>query len=300
MERRHYGEIIFIIAVFWSLLFSTPSFPQKSHLYRIYQNYPDHFNWGRGVLSGVLLAGAVTTLYILSAPIYYSEEKASFHFTRSRDGSLRWFENQVRGLDKFGHVFSSSLFYQNIYFLSRWSGCNHKTATYSASSLTFAVMTGMEIHDAYYKRWGFTAGDFIANIVGILLPIGQQNIPFLQYIDYKFSYNFTAQRSAEYQIEDYSNMTFWLTANPAGLLKSERSSGLPAILKGINLALGVSITPYQPHQREIYLALDYNLKQLMHSDSAFLQHLITVIDRFHLPAPAIRVAPTHIGYGLFF
>jgi len=180
--------------------------------------------------------------------------------------------------------------------MSRWSGFNNESASLTSFVLASGIMGAMEIHDAYYKRWGFSVGDFIANVSGAAFIAGQQNIPLLRNFDYKFSYDFTSKKSDDAVIESYSNMTFWFSANPLGLFKIEDSNWLP---NWLNIAVGVSITHPYPHRRELIIGLDYNLKRIKTS-SVFLRHILNVLDRYHFPAPAIRLAPGYVAYGLYF
>ena len=48
-------------------------------------------------------------------------------------------------------------------------------------------MGAMEVHDGFYNEWGFSIGDFMANLLGASFAVGQHNIPFLRNFDYKIS-----------------------------------------------------------------------------------------------------------------
>ncbi|NOG45344.1 MAG: DUF2279 domain-containing protein [Calditrichaeota bacterium] len=281
---------IALLLSFCSTLFSqtidySPQFPENDN----------GFVWERGLISGGILTFTVISIYNTGKPIYYNQPRGDFHFTKNKSNELEFFDNSVRGLDKFGHIFSSSLFSQNIYFMSRWSGLDKSFSSYSAFILASSIMGAMEVHDAYYKRWGFSIGDFVANVAGASFVVGQHNIPFLQNFDYKISYDFTRKKSDDAVIESYANMTFWVTANPVGLFKLKKS-WLP---NWINIATGISVTHSTPHKTEILLGLDFNLKRIK-TNSVFLNHIIHTLDRYKFPAPAIRIAPDFIGYGIYF
>ena len=261
-----------------------------------FQNKKNELSLEKSLVSASLVTFSVITIYQTGKPIYYNESRSKFRFTRRANGDLEIFDNGLRGLDKFGHIYSTSLFAQNIYFLSRWSGLNNKSASLTSFALASSIMGAMEIHDAYYKRWGFAIGDFIANLAGAAFIIGQQNYPFMRNIDYKMSYDFTKKAADEAVIESYPNMTFWLTANPAGLFEQHLPAWIPSWL---NVAIGISTTHSRPHRRELIIALDYNLKRIK-TKSVFVKHLIHLLDRYKLPAPGIRLAPGFIGYGLYF
>ena len=259
-----------------------------------FKNQNNKFNWSKGLISSGLLTFSVVSIYETGKPIYYNEARTPFHFTK-HDNRLEYYDNGHRGLDKYGHFFASKLFAQNIYYMSRWSGLNNKVASYTSFFLANTIMAAMEVHDAYYERWGFSIGDFLFNVAGAGFYIGQQNYNYLRNFDFKMSYDFTKPEDENSVIESYANMTYWLTANPSGLFNNSPKW----IPNWINLALGISITHDNPHKVEVLIGLDYNLKRVR-TKSVFLNHLIHLIDNYRFPAPAIRLAPGYIGYGLFF
>jgi hypothetical protein len=281
--------------IFFCLLIYSSINAQEINYLPQFSDQNNNFDWERGLISSGILTLSVISIYNAGKPIYYNQPRGGFHFTKNKSNKLELFDNKVRGLDKFGHIFSSSLFSQNIYFMSRWSGLDKSFSSYSAFILASSIMAGMEVHDAYYKKWGFSVGDFIANMAGAAFVIGQYNKPFLRNFDYKISYDFTSKKSDDAVIESYANMTFWLTANPAGLFKM-KEGWFP---NWLNIASGISITHSQPHKTEILIGLDFNLKRIK-TKSVFLKHLLHLLDRYKFPAPAIRLAPGFIGYGLYF
>jgi len=277
------------------LLISSSIFAQEINYSPQFSNQNTRFEWERGLISSGIITFTVISIYNTGKPIYYNQPRGDFHFTKNKSGDLEFFDNDVRGLDKFGHIFSSSLFSQNIYFMSRWSGLDKSFSSYTAFILASSIMGAMEVHDAYYDKWGFSIGDFIANVSGAAFAVGQHNVPFLRNFDYKISYDFTHKKSDDAVIESYANMSFWLTANPVGLFKL-KDSWFP---NWLNIASGISVTHSQPHKTEILLGLDFNLKRIK-TRSVFLNHLLHLLDRYKFPAPAIRLAPGFIGYGLYF
>lgn len=291
---------IFLKPLLFCLLLSFGLLADGIKPYHAFDNQPVQLKHTRFWGSNGVILGIVSGFYIYTRPIYYDEPRVSFRFSRNLEGEITFFDNKDLGQDKFGHLYSSSLFSQNIYYLGRWSGMSNRAASWYGWSGSVAILTGMEIHDAFYERWGFSVGDFIANIIGAGIPIAQQNIPALRHFDYKLSFDFTGSISADGAIESYQNMTFWLSANPAGLLGGKSTAWLPDFL---NIAAGVGITPapgeFIRPKRELYIGLDLNLKNLIRPKSPFASHLVSLLDRFRLPMPAIRLAPGYIAYGIF-
>lgn len=265
-------------------------------IYQSLDNDSLQFNTIRATISGGLLLSSVAVIALTIDEAYYQDNRVKFQFAKDADGNLTWFDNRHRAMDKFGHVFSTSLFSQNIYFLSRWSGYSNKTSSLLASSISIGLLGVMEVWDAHFESWGFSVGDFISNVAGGIYPVLQYNFKPLRNIDYKMSYNFINDKSPDHGIHDYENMTFWLTFNPRGFSNSRYIHWLP---NWLNLTTGIGLDSYLNQKQEFYIGLDYNLKRIK-TNSLLLNQLVAFIDRFHFPAPAIRIAPGTIYYGLFF
>lgn len=276
----------FILAIFIPLYGQTndySDFPQQETF------------WSQGAYFGTVL-GCIGSLYLFADDAYYDDKKVKFHWARNNDtGNLDWFDNYHRGIDKFGHIYSTSLLSENLYFLARRCGYDNQEASWLAFGSSVTVLGAMEVWDAHFESWGFSVGDFVSNLLGAALPVSQQNIAFMRHINYKMSYNFLAKKTKDAGIHDYENMTFWITFNPVGLLDIKNKKGWSAF----NLAIGYGLEKYRSQKAEIYLSLDYNLKAVK-VKNPYLQHIINILDRLHYPAPAIRMAPGYIAYGLFF
>jgi hypothetical protein len=287
---------VFFVLFFLIIVQSNPLSAQSFRIFQSLSQDSIPFHRDRALISAGLLSSSIAVIALSIDDAYYQDRHVSFHLARNRDGEIDWFDNYHRAMDKFGHIFTTSLFSQNIYFLSRWSGYSNQTSSILASAISIGILGVMEVWDAHFERWGFSPGDFIANVAGGIFPVAQQNISFLRSFDYKMSYNFLNEKSPRHGVQDYENMTFWLTLNPAGIAGEQNIKWFP---NWLNLAVGVGLDSYQNQNREIYIALDYNFKRIP-VRSLMLQQLFAVLDRFHLPAPVIRIAPGYIGYGLFF
>jgi len=236
--------------------------------------------------------GAVGGLYLFADDAYYQDKVVGFHWARGKNGSLDWFDNYHRGIDKFGHIYSTSLFSEHFYFQARWSGFNNRQASWLAFGSSLFILGAMEVWDGHFKSWGFSVGDFTANMLGASWPVLQHNISWFSRFDYKMSYNLFASKSADPGVHDYEHMTFWLTFYPW-------TESLPKWSRYINIAIGYGLESYRSQQNEIYISFDYNLKQIK-PKNPWLMQLVRLLDRFHLPAPGIRIHPDYVAYGLFF
>ncbi|MBN1409023.1 MAG: DUF2279 domain-containing protein [Calditrichaceae bacterium] len=297
MQIIKYTSFHFItLLFFFSLLSFQPGLTQNFAIYKNLENDSLQFSVKKAAVSSGLLLSCVGMITLTIDEAYYQDNRVKFHFAKDANGNLTWFDNYHRAMDKFGHGFSTSLFSQNIYFLSRWSGYSNQTSSILASSISIGLLGAMEVWDAHFESWGFSVGDFISNVAGGMYPVLQYNYRPLQNIDYKMSYNFIKKKSADHGIHDYEHMTFWLTVNPRGFSDLKYMQWFP---NWLNIAAGIGLDSYQNQKQEFYIGLDYNLKRIK-TDSLLLNQLIAFIDRFHFPAPAIRVSPGTVYYGFFF
>lgn len=283
--------LFFTIGLLWGLfLHSGKSFAQAAD-----KDYPSHIVLWRASASAAVFAASGLGLYVFADDAYYQDRRSSFHWARLSDGRIDWFDNYYRGMDKFGHIYSASLFAENFYVLARWSGFSRNQSNWIAPSASAVILSAMEFWDAHFVSWGFSPGDFTANLVGASFPVLQKNLRFFRALDYKMSYDFRPSQATSEGAHDYTRMTFWLSANPVMLHKS-LNTFLP---EWLNLALGVSLESYQNRRREIFIAPDINFKNLA-PKGFFLRQIFRILDRFHLPLPAVRVAPHWAFYLIYY
>ncbi len=252
----------------------------------------------KAILYGSATLGAIGGLYLFADDAYYQDNRVSFHWAHHMDGRIDWFDNSYRGIDKFGHIFSTSLFADNFYFLAQNLGYDASTASAMAFSSAVTILGAMEIWDAHFEHWGFSPGDFLANLTGAAFASLRPHSPVLKGLNYKLSYDFLDAKSPGHSVHDYEHMIFWLTANPKELLALQ-GIALPKEFFFVNVAIGFGINRTQPRQQEWYLALDFNWEAIP-IKNPFLRHFVKELNRFHLPAPTIRIAPGFVAYGLFF
>jgi len=234
------------------------------------------------ILSGITLT-TLGTLYLFADQDYYQTERVSLHLTRNPDHSIDWFDNHARGMDKFGHVFSSSLFSENFSIIARRLGYSKHTSQTLGVAYAIFILSTMELWDGHFKGWGFSPGDFVANLVGACYPFLRNDRSLFNGIDYKLSYEFRRAPSKESQVHDYARMTFWLTFNGHTFWNFIKP-------RWLNLALGVGLDSYQSQRRTLYVAPDVNLKKI-HTSSPVIKEILRVLDRFHLPLPALQLYP---------
>lgn len=181
-------------------------------------------------------SGAMVGLY---AAWYKNYPQSNFH-TFNDIGE--W-----KGIDKIGHMYSAYAESKASMELWRWTGIDRKKRIWLGGMSGAFYQTVIETLDGFSSEWGWSWGDFSANVLGSGLLVSQELAWDEQRIQVKFSFHRKTysdpaliQRSnkifgsstAERFLKDYNGQTYWLSAN----LKSFfRESKLPSWL---NLAVG--------------------------------------------------------------
>lgn len=248
-----------------------------------------------GLVGGITAAGFVYG-HILQQDLWWKGEKSDFHFEWNND----W--KYALGADKFGHFFFPYLV-SNIYADAfEWTGINRRNSLLYASTLAILYQTYVEVRDGFSKQWGFSWGDFTANTLGAAYPLLQNEIPALKNINFKISY-YPSERfrnnSHKSLIDDYESTYSWVSFNVYNFLPQSIKEYYPSF---VNIAVGHSVKKLDltgSAYHEIYLGLDWNLEALP-GDSSFLKKIKKYLNFYHFPAPAIRIAPGIVWYGLKF
>lgn len=245
--------------------------------------------------------GAATTAgfiygHALNNDLWWKGEKSSFHFNWKDD----W--EYALGSDKFGHFFFPYMTTTIYSGLFTWSGMSKSASFTAAASLAFGYQTYIEIRDGYSKQWGFSWGDFAANTIGAAFPLIQYYYPALDNVRFKMSFSPSERfknNSHSVIFDDYESTYDWVSIKPDILLPISWRGYIPSY---INIAIGHGVKKLdisnQAHH-EWFLALDWNTEALP-GDSDFLLALKRLVNFYKLPAPAIKIYPGIVWYGLKF
>ncbi|MEI9956638.1 MAG: DUF2279 domain-containing protein [Ferruginibacter sp.] len=162
-------------------------------------------------------SGAMVALY---AAWYKNYPQSNFHFFND---IKEW-----QQIDKIGHAYSAYAESKVSMELWRWTGIDRKKRIWLGGISGAVYQTVIEILDGFSSEWGFSWGDFSANIFGSSLFVAQELVWNDQRIQYKFSFHRKTysdptliQRSdkifgnstAERFLKDYNGQTYWLSAN---------------------------------------------------------------------------------------
>jgi len=250
----------------------------------------------RLALIGGITAGGFVYGHILQNDLWWKGERSDFHFDWDHDWTY------ALGADKLGHFYFPYLT-TNIYRQAfTWAGMDTSSALWAAGGLAFTYQTYIEVRDGFSAAWGFSWGDFAANTLGALYPVAQYHLPPLRNFDVRISFYPSEKfRNGAYGaiIDDYESTFHWLTVNVHDLLPENLRGDYPAWL---NIAVGHSVRGLDlkgAGGHELFLSLDWNLEGLP-GDGWFWKLLKENLKFYHLPAPAVKIYPGVVWYGVHF
>lgn len=260
-----------------------------------------------------------------------------------RQDRIRWLQDwggdTYLHLDKGGHFMAGLFLSTGLRDAYGWAGFGPGSAAALGTLTSWAALLEVEMRDAHFDQWGFSVPDFTANTLGAAVPLIHTLLPASRVIGFKFSYWPSSQYldhdrrrdenrpHAEYAIDDYEGMTYWVTLALDEVLWGEARQVWPDFL-GLAVGYGASGMhgsnvksrgsqrkyngqdgkPYNMQEGwryhlpsaspEIFLALDYDLR-LLGKEGSWWRHVGGQLNWIHLPAPAIRVYPDWRFYLLF-
>ncbi len=261
--------------------------------------------WTVGALHAGLYAGS---LAVLNETWYKDYPKTSFH-TFNDIGE--WLQ-----VDKTGHAWTAYQLSRVSMASWKWAGLSRNQQIWIGGLSGFTFQTVIEFLDGHSAEWGWSWGDFAANVLGSSLLIGQELGWGEQRISYKFSFHpmyyddeMLNERSddlfgnsfAERMLKDYNGQTYWLSGNLKSFFKN---SNLPPWL---NIAVGYGASGmfggydniwtdpetgvvYDrsdiPRVRQWYLAPDIDFTRIK-TKSKFLRSVFYCLNAFKMPAPTL-------------
>jgi hypothetical protein len=230
------------------------------------------------------------------ASVWYKENWGN-EFTFFNDN------HEWRGIDKFGHFYTSFHISNTAVHLLKWSGVSSKKAIWYGGMSGAVLMAPIEIFDGFSKEYGASWGDLVANTAGSILVTSQYLLWNEIRIIPKFSYHFTGyaherpntlgSSPSERLIKDYNGHTYWLSFNIASLSHSK------TIPQWLNVSLGYgannmlyadekvnTMMGYNSYSR-FFLSLDLDLTRIK-TKSKFLNSLLYSFNILHCPLPALE------------
>jgi hypothetical protein len=268
-----------------------------------------HRNRTRLYLAGSASSLAYTgTIAALSDTWYKNYAQTPFHFFNDNGGWLQ--------VDKAGHVFSAYTAGRMNAELWRWAGLPRNQRIWIGGLSGTVFLAAIEILDGFSSGWGFSIGDFGADLAGSGLFIAQELMWNEQRVQLKFSFHrnnyndpsldtraneMFGNSTIERMLKDYNAQTYWASINLKSFYKKSK---LPSWL---NMAIGYGadglfggteniardkngniifnrsdITRY----RQWYLAPDIDLTKIK-TKSKFLKATFFLLNSLKFPAPSI-------------
>ncbi len=241
-----------------------------------------------------------------------------------------WYKNYPQGkfhtfndtrewkqMDKLGHMYSAYAESKASMEFWRWSGISRKKRIWLGGMSGAAYQTVIEVLDGFSTEWGWSWGDFAANIAGSGLLVAQELAWDEQRVQMKWSvhrkrYNdptlnarsneLFGKSTAERILKDYNGQTYWLSVAPKAFFPK---SNLPAWLQ-LSVGTGTeglfggyeniatdkdgNITFYRldiDRRRQWYLAPDIDLSKIK-TDKKGIKVALQILNIFKFPTPSVE------------
>ncbi|MDB5192592.1 MAG: hypothetical protein JWQ96_2155 [Segetibacter sp.] len=274
--------------------------------------YPYNKKRVRLVTAGNIIGygGSMVGLY---SAWYSGYPQTKFHFFND---NREW-----QQVDKVGHAYAAYVESYGSMEMWRWAGLNRKQRIWLGGMSGAAYQTVIEVLDGFSEGWGWSWGDFAANVAGSGMLVAQELAWNDQRIRFKFSFHkkdygepelnnradklYGASISERF-LKDYNGQTYWLSANINSFMPESK---LP---KWLNVAVGYgadgmfggeeniakdkfgNITFDRrdiKRYRQFYLAPDIDLTKIRTNNKA-LKLALGVLNVFKFPLPSLEYNTT--------
>lgn len=261
-----------------------------------------------------IMAGAQISTYAvgmagLYAAWYKDYAHSSFH---AFNDNAEW-----KGMDKIGHAYSAYAESKASMELWRWTGIDRKKRIWIGGLSGAMYQTVIETLDGFSAEWGWSWGDFAANLAGSGLLIAQELAWDEQRIQLKWSFHkknyanaglndrsaeIFGKGAAERFLKDYNGQTYWLSTT---LKPFFPESNLPAWLQ-VSVGTGVEglfgarsnianndnlvTTFYRPdikRYRQWYLAPDIDLSRIK-TNKRGVRIALNILNIVKFPTPSLE------------
>jgi hypothetical protein len=271
------------------------------------------------IVTAANIAAYGGTMVALYSAWYKNYPQSNFHFFND---NKEWLQ-----VDKAGHVWSAYSEGRVSIQMWRWTGIADRAAIWIGGLSGLAYQSIIEILDGFSAEWGFSWGDYVANVAGSTLLIGQELGWKQQKIILKFSSHWKTygdevlnQRADEIYgtnlperiLKDYNAQTYWLSVNIRSFFSN---SNLPAWLS-ISFGYGaegmfgavdnkwtnkdgstVDRTDVKRY-RQFYLAPDIDLTKIK-TKSKFIRSGLFILNSFKFPTPSLEFSNKKIIWNWF-
>jgi len=292
------------ISLLKSATFYQPQYPAIDS----FKTYP--YNKKRiHLVTAANIVGYGGTLVGLNAIWYAHYPRSAFHFFND---DAEW-----QQMDKVGHVYSAYTESRATMEMWRWAGLSRIQSIWIGGLSGVAYQSIIEVLDGFSSQYGFSPGDFTANIIGSSIFISQQLAWNEEKIQLKFSFHRKNYGSPELNaradqlygnselerfIKDYNAQSYWLSANIKSFFPTSK---LP---KWLNISVGYGVEGmfgatknigYDnsgnvifnrqdiKRYRQWYLSPDIDFTKIATNKKA-VKILLFVLNSFKFPAPTLE------------
>ena len=262
-------------------------------------------------VAGANVVGYSATMIALSSAWYSQYDRTKFH---TFNDFPEW-----KQVDKVGHLYSAYIESRASMEMWRWTGIDRKKRIWIGGMSGAVYQTVIEFLDGHSAGWGWSWGDFGANILGSGAMIAQELAWDDQRIKLKFSFHKKSysdptlnQRSdvlfgksiPERLLKDYNGQTYWASANLKPFFKNSNIpewlsvavgygaegmfGGTENIGKDANGNIIFNRTDIKRY-RQWYLAPDIDLTKIK-TNKKGLKFLFTVLSAFKFPTPSLELS----------
>ncbi len=260
----------------------------------------------------------------------YTANFASLYYFWYKDYPLEKFHffndnKEYLQVDKMSHLFATYNSGRMSMQMWKWAGVSKKKYIWLGGITGLGYLTVIEIMDGFSPTWGFSSGDYIANVLGTGLLIGQELAWNEQRIQVKYSTHYQTYNPPDYErfavsilgkdkinrlFKDYNPQTYWLSCNIKSFFKK---SDVPDWL---NFAFGfgaenivgakhsnyIDATGFQtnaddllPRYRQWYIAPDIDLTKIK-TKSKLLKTVLFVLNSFKFPTPSLELSQGNLKW----
>jgi hypothetical protein len=342
--RSGFCSLIIILAIISN---NTPLYAQTDSLIKALEKFYTYDSNGTKYVDSVKYKILMQPIYH-HGPVYLQEPKEAIVKRRTRlviagnvigyGGTMvglynAWYKNypqsrfhtfndwaEWKQVDKVGHLYSAYVESRGSMELWKWTGIDRKKRIWIGGMSGAFYQTVIETLDGFSEQWGWSWGDFGANILGSGMLVAQELAWNDQRIKLKFSFhkkNYRDQQlqqrteslfgvgAAERFLKDYNGQTYWASANLKSFFPK---STLPPWLC-VNIGYGaeglfggkeniakddnrniIFDRPDIARRRQWYIGPDIDLSKIK-TNSRPLKFFLTFLSAFKFPAPALELNP---------
>jgi len=247
------------------------------------------------LLPAFTFAGAIYENY---ADFWRNAERVPFYFSNDPPYSMH--------NDKFGHAFFTSMTGDVIEEGYKLAGVDDRTAAWLGGSSAFLTEFIVEIEDGFRggsPAFGFSPGDFAADVIGGSFPIIRYYAPITRRFTYKASlWPSEPLKAGAYSsiLSDDESHFYWMSYDIHNDLSAIHWPAWLNVVVGYGAEHldNVSAPPgWSNGQRssQVYLGLDLNLKGLPIEGKAW-EVIAELLSHYKIPFPALQVMPRVKGW----